>query len=50
MLESSRQKKAEHEQFEKEKEKEKLSCLKFSIGDRVISDAYRYTPTRQPFF
>lgn len=44
MLESSRQRNAEHEQLEKEKEK--LSSLRFSIGDGVISDAHRYTPTR----
>lgn len=44
MLESSRQRNAEHEQFEKEKEK--LSSPKFSVGAGVISDAYRYTPTR----
>lgn len=40
---NSRQKNAEHEQFENEKE---MLSLKSSVGECVISDPYRYTPTR----
>lgn len=48
MLESRRQRNAEHEQFEKEKEK--LSSLKFSVGDGVISDAYSTLLQDNSFF
>lgn len=43
VLESSRQKNAEHEQFEKEKA---MLSPKSSVWDCVVSDLYRYTPTR----